>query len=268
VENRFDELAKSLAGSVSRRDALVRLGGGMAGLLLASLGMRKAWSDPATNSQCEDFCRTHCNIDPGGGNAFGECVSSCEACVNSTGALPCGCPASPGAAVRCRNCGCFIAGTRVTMADGREKPIEQLRVGEQVLGPEGEVNRVVEIRRPRLGTRRLYSLNGGAHFVTAAHPFMTSEGWKAVDPAATARENPLLQVAPLRVGDLLVAMQPARVLAAAGGVALAEPLVPALVSVALASLEARTDDPDTTLYNPRLDGSHAYFAAGFLVHNK
>jgi hypothetical protein len=105
--NRFDELAKSLAGSVSRREALVRLGGGMAGMLLASLGMGKAWGDPATNSLCEDFCRSTCKIRPGGGSAFGECVSSCETCVTDTNGLPCGCPGSSGSSgpdVVCTGC--------------------------------------------------------------------------------------------------------------------------------------------------------------------
>lgn len=104
MEHRFDTLAKSLAGSISRREALSRVGGGIAGLLLATVGLGRAWSAPATNSQCEDFCRSTCGISPGGGNAFGKCVSSCEACVNSTGSRPCGCPASLGADVVCTNC--------------------------------------------------------------------------------------------------------------------------------------------------------------------
>ena len=57
MENQFDALAKSLAGSVSRREALARLGGGVAGLLLAAVGLGKAWGDRAPNSHCEDFCR-------------------------------------------------------------------------------------------------------------------------------------------------------------------------------------------------------------------
>jgi hypothetical protein len=105
--HQFDELAKSLAGSVSRREALVRLGGGMAGMLLTTLGLGSRGWGAALNSQCEDFCRSHCGVRPGGGNAFGECVSSCEACVNSANALPCGCPGSFGSSgpdVVCTNC--------------------------------------------------------------------------------------------------------------------------------------------------------------------
>src|SRR5262249_45567884 len=98
------------------------------------------------------------------GAALGDCFNPVPVCF----------PTGP-------NCffGCFIAGTRVTMADGTEKPVEQIRVGDQVLGREGEVNHVVDVERPLLGSRKLYSLNGSQPFVTAGHPFMNSEGWKA-----------------------------------------------------------------------------------------
>ena len=51
--------------------------------------------------------------------------------------------------------------------------------------------------------RRLYALNGGRPFVTAEHPFLTAEGWKALDPEATRRENAALDVASLQLGDRL-----------------------------------------------------------------
>jgi hypothetical protein len=96
---------------------------------------------------------------------------------------------------------CFAAGTMVTMAGGGERPIEELRVGDRVLGRDGAVNTVTGIERPRLGGRFMYGFNGGRAFVTAEHPFWTAEGWKAIDPAATARENPRLRVGALDLGD-------------------------------------------------------------------
>src|SRR5262245_44803630 len=42
MEHQFDELAKALAGGLSRREALRRLGGGMAVALLAVLGTGRA----------------------------------------------------------------------------------------------------------------------------------------------------------------------------------------------------------------------------------
>ncbi len=71
---------------------------------------------------------------------------------------------------------CFTGDTRILMADGQEKPIRAVRVGDLVMGTGGRANRVVSIGRPVLGNRLLYSINGGPHFVTSEHPFMTATG--------------------------------------------------------------------------------------------
>src|SRR5262249_21147849 len=54
MESRFDEFAKALAGGISRREALRRIGGAGAGAMLASLGLAKAWGQG--NSQCAQVC--------------------------------------------------------------------------------------------------------------------------------------------------------------------------------------------------------------------
>ncbi len=99
---------------------------------------------------------------------------------------------------------CFEAGTRVAMADGSSKLIELVEFGDLVIGQSGSVNRVIGIETPALGDRNLYSLNDGAPFVTAEHPFFTDSGWKSIDPGATAIENPALAVERLEPGDSLV----------------------------------------------------------------
>jgi len=103
MENRFDELTKALSGGMPRREALRRIAGGFAGALLASLGIGKAWGAPAPNSFCEKFCRDECGVNPGSGNAFGKCVSSCQNCLNHTGILPV-CPAPGTTEVICGTC--------------------------------------------------------------------------------------------------------------------------------------------------------------------
>jgi hypothetical protein len=77
---------------------------------------------------------------------------------------------------------CFIAGTKVRMADGHVKTIETIQPDDQVLGITGTVNTVIDIERVPLGERRLYGFNGGRPFVTAEHPFYTEQGWKSLDP--------------------------------------------------------------------------------------
>jgi hypothetical protein len=81
--NRFDELAKALAGGVTRRRALRALGGGLAGGLLAALGLGKARADNAWGQQCEEYCKSL------GAHPLGQCVSSCVSCVK-LGGTACG----------------------------------------------------------------------------------------------------------------------------------------------------------------------------------
>lgn len=65
----FDELAKELAGGLSRREALRRLAIGLAGVLLAPLGARRALAQG--NSACARFCTD--TFPPG--DARGRCAS-------------------------------------------------------------------------------------------------------------------------------------------------------------------------------------------------
>lgn len=160
---------------------------------------------------------------------------------------------------------CFTAETLVLMADGSEKRIKDIRIGDCVMGGEGRVNRVVAVERPRLAGRRLFAFNGGAPFVTAEHPFLTPAGWKALDPIATAEENPALTVASLTRGDLLTVAQPQRH-GAMGNLALAVELATSLVP--LQRIESVDADPRLQVYNLLLDGDHTYIANGFVVHNK
>ena len=177
-------------------------------------------------------------------------------------------PAFGGAAMSYAESGssCFVAGTAVLMADGSERPIESLRPGDLVRGAGGRVNRVVGVERPCLGARRLYAFNGGRPFVTAEHPFLTMAGWKAIDPAATARENAALKVTALKIGDLLTRAWPAAPHAGSGNLA-ADVAVEFSLAV-LMHIEAADGDAAMTVYNLLLDGDHSYVADGFVVHNK
>lgn len=160
---------------------------------------------------------------------------------------------------------CFTAGTMVALAGGGERRIEAVRIGDLVLGRDGAVNTVTGIERPRLSERLLYGFNGGPAFATAEHPFWTAEGWKAIDPAATARENPRLTVGALAVGDRVAMAEGSAARMGATPVSYA----PARIrGIAIETIRSVRADPDTVVYNLLLDGNHTYFADGYLVHNK
>ncbi len=156
---------------------------------------------------------------------------------------------------------CFIAGTRILMADGCERPIETLRIGDRVRDRHGQSNRIQAIERVALGGRRLYGLNHLPPFFTAEHPFLTTRGWAAIAPAMTRTENPALAVLPLFTGMHLLGWSEG---GSAGNLALA----PHPVDLPVASLSWVDAPPATALFNLILDGSHSYVANGLIVHNK
>ena len=142
---------------------------------------------------------------------------------------------------------CFIAWTKVTMADGTKKNIEDVEIWEKVLWSNGTVNTVLGFHRPLLWEKELWSINGWKYFVTAEHPFMTTEWWKSLNPELTKIWMENLPVWLLKVGDTLITEN---------------------WNVEIYSLDAKKSAEDTQLYNFKLDGDHTYYADNYLVHNK
>lgn len=140
--------------------------------------------------------------------------------------------------------GCFIAGTQVVLGNGSSVDIQKVKVGDVLLGAGGAKNEVLRVINVSLGNRSLYSINGGRFFVSEEHPFMTSEGWKSINPEKNSSTSPVR--GRLAVGDTLVTKE--------GG-------------ETIFSIEKQSDSPSTKLYNFSLGGNHTYFADGYLVHN-
>ena len=145
---------------------------------------------------------------------------------------------------------CFVAGTLITMATGVLKAIEDVVLGDVLLGENNSHNVVLGYDRPMLGGRKLYSFNGKKAFVTAEHPFMTSNGWASISPedllAESAATYDILSPSCLGVGDDLVKIQGGEV---------------------IETIEEHEAE-DQLLYNFTLTGDHTYYADEFLVHNK
>lgn len=78
-------------------------------------------------------------------------------------------------------CGCFLDGTKVLMLDGTQKNIEDINVGERVVCHFNGSSEVVAKRMSFVGTdNNMYLLNND--FITSGeHPFLTRDGWVAVD---------------------------------------------------------------------------------------
>ena len=86
MNDQFDELAKGLAQSVTRRGALKKFGVGIAGLALAALGFSsEAQADPGGNKGKGSGNCNHCSGAPSYGCAPNDsaCISRCttKCCV-------------------------------------------------------------------------------------------------------------------------------------------------------------------------------------------
>lgn len=138
---------------------------------------------------------------------------------------------------------CFIAGTQVTMADGSTKNIEDIKVDDVLKG--STQDNPVMLRYVIEYTGPIYSMNNSDYFVSASHPFMTTDGWKSFNPAATNQESPDLLVTLLKKGDVLVRENG--------------------VLETLEKFDYRVENK--TVYNFGLNGSRDYYADGYLVHN-
>jgi len=137
------------------------------------------------------------------------------------------------------------------MADGSTKDIEDVEIGDLVLGKDGVYNEVLAFERPMLGERELYSINGSAHFVTPAHPFLTTDGWKSINLDEIHRENTQLvdelTITELQLGDEMVRDDG---------------------SVVVVTSIAGEAKEDQQLYNFYLSGDGTYFVDGFLTHDE
>jgi hypothetical protein len=124
------------------------------------------------------------------------------------------------------------------MANGSSKPIQDITVGDKLKAVDG-TNTVLSLIRPTLGDQDVFSINNQKAFFTANHPFLTTDGWKSLDPTTTKKEIPDLEVTQLEIGDILVTEDD---------------------NVLIISISSTPSDSSTQLYNFELDGDHTYFA--------
>jgi len=206
-----------------------------------------------------DFNDIQCDLVWGASTASCSNINSTGQCIwvsGSNASAPSVCCASPWSAIgggngcgsgpSCTGCGgCFYSGTKVLLANGKKVPIEGLKVGDVLLGPDGAHNTIVKFDIMPRRDWKIYSFNGGRYFVTENHVFKTATGWKAMNPALAMQDHPQIKVEQLKIGDMLITING---------------------PVRLEKIKSKIIK-DSVVYNPELDGNHEYYADGYLVHN-
>jgi hypothetical protein len=140
---------------------------------------------------------------------------------------------------------CFEAATPVRLADGSERRIADIAIGDAVLSYNEQLQRLqtclvsaVHQAAPAL-MLRLQLENAPPVQVTPAHKLRTPHGWM---PAGDLRPGDILWIASSAAG------------------------VPAVAGARLASVTAAA--PAGPVYDLSVTGTHTYFAGGILAHNK
>ncbi len=94
---------------------------------------------------------------------------------------------------------CLAPETLILMADGREKPLREVRIGDEIYGTEsrGRYRRYVRTRveakwETREPAYRITLADGTVLIASGDHRFLTERGWKYVRPATPSEQRPYL----------------------------------------------------------------------------
>jgi len=157
------------------------------------------------------------------------------------------------------NC-CFPAGTKITMGDGNQKNIEDIRVGEFVvtLNEEKrlfESDEVLEINNPINDDLVKYTFDGGFTLLcTCDHPlYVNNLGISSYDPKLSKERYKIdKEINEIKVGDTVF---------------LSPTIKSAKTTLTIEKIEVQEKQSIQT-YNLRIKNNHNYFADNILVHNK
>lgn len=149
---------------------------------------------------------------------------------------------------------CFVAGTQITMADGTEKSIEDVVVGDEVLsfnGTENESKRVIDLKAPTHKDIVKYVFSNQTELIcTHDHPIFTDGGELAsyAPELTNSRYDLDKEVKQIKVGDLVFVNKTN-----------SQTAVKEIIELDLG---------DTQTYIFTVEDNHNFYANGILVHNK
>jgi hypothetical protein len=162
--------------------------------------------------------------------------------------------------------GCFLAGTPVALADGTTKAIEDVAVGDLVVGAFGEANPVLALQRPLLADSKVCRIND-EHTTTTHHPHIGSDRqFYCPDPDAIKRvmygkTHTIIHGDGSTEERLMTGVNPDRIKKLELGTALQTITGPRSV----AKIEPLPMSSDTQVYHLVVGGSHTYTVDGYAV---
>ena len=159
---------------------------------------------------------------------------------------------------------CFNPEAKVLMADRTWKPIAEVKVGDEVVGANLSINKVVRTLQTTVNGRKMMKITDNA-YATDDHIFLSDKGWKTWNPkhvididAVNApllegenREKSIDPLDKLKIVDIVD-----------------DNLTEKYVDVhGLRHEVVDTFDPEYVVYDLTLDGDETYIVEGYVVHN-
>lgn len=161
---------------------------------------------------------------------------------------------------------CFLAGSLVAMANFSTKVIEDVQIGDIVIGAFGEHNPVLALHRPLLGKNRMCKINN-EHHTSSHHPHVSVDkkfycAHPAVASGATyGREHEVIVGENQNEMRMLHGLKPERIQELQLGIELKIIEGSRVVN----EFEIYSMPEDTQLYNLVIGGSHTYHVDGYAV---
>jgi len=161
---------------------------------------------------------------------------------------------------------CFLAGSLVQMASGKEIPIEDVVVGDQVLGAFGEINTVLALHRPLLGNNLMCRIND-EHSTTNHHPHVSVDrkfycgNPYLVSSSTYGRLTKVINASGAQEMLMLHGLKKERIKKIGLGI----DLKTVEGSRKIRTLATFSMPEDTQLYNLVISGSHTYHVEGYAV---
>ena len=162
--------------------------------------------------------------------------------------------------------GCFLPGTPVALAGGITKPIEDVNVGDLVVGAFGEENPVTALHRPLLGAGKVCRIND-EHTTTTHHPHIGADrGFFTPNPAALnnftyGQKHTVILGDGTKEKRVMTGVRRDRILALTEGTILQTLTGPKTVT----KVEPVAMSPFTQVYHLVVGGSHTYTVDGYAV---
>ena len=146
--------------------------------------------------------------------------------------------------------GCFGAGTDIFCADGSIKPIELIKVGDEILTYNTFTNAyepgIVNMTHIYEYTNNLYEItlkNGIVLKVTSGHPLLSNNGWVSLNPELALYESSI-ETKLMRVGQTLQGL-----------------------SNDMEIVDIKKVEELVTSYNLTVNKNHTFIVSGVIAHN-